>query len=258
MLSPPSPLAPKKRFIDVLNSMEELLAPILRNGILGILFSDELIYSFTEPFKFTLVGKLQVVDMLFPIGVGWGENSQVIVLVYEHWQRETYQDLVILESMITLDQKFMHHRFGFQKVLSNSSDHIWVFLVEEILHVKTHTERCGGGRGGGDDVDGRRRCVGGMEREEFGNQYLCDPQLFRDIASVGLTTPCYSKNTFYDLPIGLATYFHDLLGTTDSACKNQQINAIGIQCNLDAFGRHEPAAKQLTIYEESSKLDVNC
>ncbi|KZV33348.1 hypothetical protein F511_18229 [Dorcoceras hygrometricum] len=37
--------------------------------------------------------------------------------------------------------------------------------------------------------------------QKLRNQYLCDPEWFRDIASHVLTTPCDSENTFSDLPI---------------------------------------------------------
>ncbi|XP_073153202.1 uncharacterized protein [Henckelia pumila] len=34
--------------------------------------------------------------------------------------------------MIALDQRFMTHRLGFQRVLSNVSGHIWVFLADDV------------------------------------------------------------------------------------------------------------------------------
>ncbi|XP_073133944.1 uncharacterized protein [Henckelia pumila] len=40
--------------------------------------------------------------------------------------------LAILEPMIALDQRFMTHRLGFQRVLSNVSGHIWVFLADDV------------------------------------------------------------------------------------------------------------------------------
>ncbi|XP_073137117.1 uncharacterized protein [Henckelia pumila] len=40
--------------------------------------------------------------------------------------------LAILEPMITLDQRFMTRRLGFQRVLSNVSGHIWVFLADDV------------------------------------------------------------------------------------------------------------------------------
>ncbi|XP_073151787.1 uncharacterized protein [Henckelia pumila] len=40
--------------------------------------------------------------------------------------------LAILEPMIALDQHYMTHRLGFQRVLSNLSGHIWVFMSEYV------------------------------------------------------------------------------------------------------------------------------
>ncbi|XP_073151780.1 uncharacterized protein [Henckelia pumila] len=40
--------------------------------------------------------------------------------------------LAILEPMIALDQRYMMRRLGFQRVLSNLSGHIWVFMSEDV------------------------------------------------------------------------------------------------------------------------------
>lgn len=50
--------------------------------------------------------------------------------------------VAILEPMIALDQWFMARRFGFAHVLSNSSEHIWVFLAEDVQaeYVLDHTQ----------------------------------------------------------------------------------------------------------------------
>ncbi|KZV48036.1 hypothetical protein F511_21457, partial [Dorcoceras hygrometricum] len=58
VVAPTSPRSDKKSFAEVVNSMEELPQPTMRNGIPGIQFPEEVISSFAEPFKFTLVGKI--------------------------------------------------------------------------------------------------------------------------------------------------------------------------------------------------------
>ncbi|KZV33620.1 transport inhibitor response 1-like protein [Dorcoceras hygrometricum] len=62
---------------------------------------------------------------------------------------------------------------------------------------------------------------------ELRNQYLCDPQWFRDIACRGLTTACESENLFLNYPLdhgkASSNIVHDPLGIIDSACKNQSV-----------------------------------
>ncbi|XP_075473927.1 uncharacterized protein LOC142504980 [Primulina tabacum] len=41
--------------------------------------------------------------------------------------------LAILEPMVQLDRRFMTRRFGFSKVISNLSGHIWVFLSADVM-----------------------------------------------------------------------------------------------------------------------------
>ncbi|KZV32090.1 hypothetical protein F511_25214 [Dorcoceras hygrometricum] len=62
---------------------------------------------------------------------------------------------------------------------------------------------------------------------ELRNQYLCDPQWFRDTASRGLTTFVTPKPHFRTNPSdhgkASATSPHDPIGITDSDCKNQSV-----------------------------------
>ncbi|XP_073057419.1 uncharacterized protein [Primulina eburnea] len=53
--------------------------------------------------------------------------------VHAHVKEKRVKILAILEPMIDLDARFMTRRFGFSRVISNSSGHIWVFFAEDVM-----------------------------------------------------------------------------------------------------------------------------
>ncbi|XP_075516332.1 uncharacterized protein LOC142551151 [Primulina tabacum] len=58
IVSRTSPVLQSQSFADFVGSMEEVPAPIVREGIPGILFPDQVISSLSAPFKFALVGRI--------------------------------------------------------------------------------------------------------------------------------------------------------------------------------------------------------
>ncbi|XP_075497998.1 uncharacterized protein LOC142536066 [Primulina tabacum] len=52
--------------------------------------------------------------------------------LHAHVKDKRVKILAILEPMIDLDVRFMTRRFGFSRVISNSSGHIWVFFAEDV------------------------------------------------------------------------------------------------------------------------------
>ncbi|XP_075497853.1 uncharacterized protein LOC142535306 [Primulina tabacum] len=53
--------------------------------------------------------------------------------LHAHVKDKRVKILAILEPMIDLDVRFMTRRFGFSRVISNSSGHIWVFFAEDVM-----------------------------------------------------------------------------------------------------------------------------
>ncbi|XP_073047522.1 uncharacterized protein [Primulina eburnea] len=53
--------------------------------------------------------------------------------LHAHVKEKRVKILAILEPMIDLDVRFMTRRFGFSRVISNSSGHIWVFFAEDVM-----------------------------------------------------------------------------------------------------------------------------
>ncbi|XP_073273383.1 uncharacterized protein [Primulina huaijiensis] len=53
--------------------------------------------------------------------------------LHAHVKEKRVKILAILELMIDLDVGFMTRRFGFSRVISNSSGHIWVFFSEDVM-----------------------------------------------------------------------------------------------------------------------------
>ncbi|XP_073026651.1 uncharacterized protein [Primulina eburnea] len=59
-------------------------------------------------------------------------NSESQQRLHAHVKEKRVKILAILEPMIDLDVCFMTRRFGFSRVISNSSGHIWVFFAEDV------------------------------------------------------------------------------------------------------------------------------
>ncbi|XP_075496409.1 uncharacterized protein LOC142533491 [Primulina tabacum] len=53
--------------------------------------------------------------------------------LHAHVKDKRVKILAILEPMIDLDVRFMTSRFGFSRVISNSSGHIWVFFAADVM-----------------------------------------------------------------------------------------------------------------------------
>ncbi|XP_075489728.1 uncharacterized protein LOC142528576 [Primulina tabacum] len=53
--------------------------------------------------------------------------------LHAHVKDKRVKILAILEPMIDLDVRFMTRCFGFSRVISNSSGHIWVFFAEDVM-----------------------------------------------------------------------------------------------------------------------------
>lgn len=58
VLTPLSPRSTERSFADIVSYMDEVPQPMLRDGIPGILFSDQVISSLFEHFKFSLIGRI--------------------------------------------------------------------------------------------------------------------------------------------------------------------------------------------------------
>ncbi|KZV14453.1 hypothetical protein F511_42581 [Dorcoceras hygrometricum] len=106
---------------------------------------------------------------------------------------------------------------------------------------------------------------------ELRNQYLCDPQWFRDTASRGLTTFATPKPHFgltHRIMVKrLATSSHDPLGISDSACKNQSVMVsvqygpfnTNIPIRSTTIGKSRVARDPITMHTSwRSNSDIAC